>query len=329
MIKILVNNLDPANLTDFLVGANQPAIAVNISTAPENASVKWTITPLNAESGTVTPNQGTNKQFTFTPNVAAARAGLVTGSRSANTAVGYRIKVELTPTASPPVPVPAPTPTPAAAPTPAPGAATETLSADFQQDEQSILRQEYVDFSQPPPGRGDLSLHSGQFNWGNYRYVVNLAQMQARFNGSVTAYRGRNITIPAPPASPPGSHPPGGPPVPPPTPGGPPTPATVTVSIPATAGVTVTSAYRNPRRNLAAGSVHPDSRHCRGHAIDMAPDTPQNVTVNGQNVALGLHESLYPALVAAAQTQGTAFTEHNATMTPTGDPTENHVHVQW
>jgi hypothetical protein len=53
--------------------------------------------------------------------------------------------------------------------------------------------------------------------------------------------------------------------------------------------------------------------------------------VNGRprRVALSLHDVLYPALLTAAQTVGTAFAEQSATPVPIGDTRENHIHVQW
>src|SRR5689334_16053445 len=93
MIDIRVGNQPPSQFCDFLVGALQPPISVTIRTSPPGAGVAWTIRPLNAESGAVNPDTGSAKEFTFTPIVTTARAGLNSGSRKLNKAVGYLISV--------------------------------------------------------------------------------------------------------------------------------------------------------------------------------------------------------------------------------------------
>ena len=127
--------------------------------------------------------------------------------------------------------------------------------------------------------------------------------MQARFNNIVSSYRGQSVTV--------NGH---------------------VVQIPQTAGVTLASAYRNPQRNRAIGSVHVNSFHVLGRALDLIPATPVTVQVAGHPVHLGLHTHLFPALKAAAATQGTAIAETSATnQVPVGTATpipENHIHVQ-
>jgi hypothetical protein len=208
---------------------------------------------------------------------------------------------------------------------------TERATAEIQQDERSILRQEYLDFGGTPPARANLIEHNGDFNVGNYTLVLNLTEMQTKFNHAVTTYRGRTVRVQG-----------------------------QNVLIPQSAGVRVTSAYRNPRRNVAAGSLFPiTSRHVQGHAIDMAPVTPVTVTLPPrpaaprqhapaapghhapaaprpqppaqapQTVTLELHTHLYHALHAAANTQGRAIAEQGATPVPVGDRREDHIHLQW
>ena len=140
----------------------------------------WAIKPLNKYSGTVNPSAGPSKELNFTPDVTWARATLRSGSRTPNVPVGYLISVVMPS-----------------------GGRQESAIEELQQDEQSILRQEYIDFAAqpvpagmqgqapPPPARLALTLHPGQFNSGNYRYVVNLADMQARFSNIVSSYRGQ------------------------------------------------------------------------------------------------------------------------------------------
>ena len=57
---------------------------------------------------------------------------------------------------------------------------------------------------------------------------------------------------------------------------------------------------------------------------------PVTVHVAGHPVQLAPHVHLFPALAAAAATQGSAIAETNAiNVVPVGDPNENHIHVQW
>jgi len=291
MIEIRVGNLMASQFCDFLIGVGQPPISVTIRTVPPEAAIMWAIKPLNQYSGTVDPSAGSSKELRFTPDVSSARATLRAGSRTPNVPIGYLISVVL----------------------PTSGGRQESAIEEIQQDEQSILRQEYVDFAaQPvpsamvglapaPPARTALALHQGQFNKGNYRYVTNLPDMQARFNNIVNSYRGRNVIVNG-----------------------------QVVQIPQTAGVILYSAYRNPQRNRAVLSHYLDSRHVTGRALDLAPVTPVTVHVAGHPVQLAPHVHLFPALAAAAATQGSAIAETNAiNVVPVGDPNENHIHVQW
>ena len=67
-----------------------------------------------------------------------------------------------------------------------------------------------------------------------------------------------------------------------------------------------------------------------GRALDMVPVTPVTVVVSHHPVQLALHAHLYPALAAAANTQGHAIAESSAIDTvPVGSPNENHIHVEW
>jgi hypothetical protein len=290
VIEIRVNNVRASQFTDFLVGAGQPPLAVSLRPLQSGVQVvEWTVAPLGAQSGTVEPSKGTSQEFQFQPNVAAARAQLQTGSTRPNDPVGYRIAVTWKWTQESLVP--------GAGRTTAQSTATE----EIEQDEPSILRQEYVDFGGQPPARDDLTLHQGEFNVGNYRYVVNLEDMQARFDGTVNAYQGRKVTV-----------------------------NNQTVRIPRDAEVRVKSAYRNPRRNVHAGSHFPiTSHHVLGRALDLVPVTPVVVTVGKQQVTLDEHDVLYPALWGAASTQGHAIAEQGAIQVQVGSTNEDHIHVQW
>jgi hypothetical protein len=288
-IQIQVGNKPPSQFCDFLVGDGQPPISVSIRTAPQAADVMWGIKPSNKFSGTVDPSAGPSKESKFTPDATAARATLRSGSQTPNIPVGYLISVVM-----------------------ASNGRQESTIEQILQDEKSILRQEYVDFAaqpipadmvgQPPapPARSALTLHNGPFNKGNYQYVVNLGDMQARFDNIVSSYRGQSVTVNG-----------------------------QVVQIPQTAEVLLKSAYRNPQRNRFVGSHHVNSFHVLGRAMDLVPATPVTVQVAGHPVHLGLHTHLFQALRAAAATQGTAIAETGPNQVPIGDPNEDHIHVQW
>jgi hypothetical protein len=288
-IQIQVGNQPPSQFCDFLVGDGQPAISVSIRTAPQAGEIMWAIKPSNKFSGTVDPSAGPSKESKFTPDASAARATLRSGSRTPNVPIGYLISAVM-----------------------ASNGRQESTIEQILQDEKSILRQEYVDFAaQPipqgmvglppaPPARSALTLHNGPFNVGNYQYVVNLADMQGRFNNIVSAYRSQSVTVNG-----------------------------QVVQIPQTAGVTVKSAYRNPQRNRSVGSHHVNSFHVLGRALDLVPATPVTVQIAGHPVHLGLHTHLFQALAAAAATQGNAIAETGPNQVQLGDPNEDHIHVQW
>ncbi|HYV27659.1 MAG TPA: D-Ala-D-Ala carboxypeptidase family metallohydrolase [Candidatus Eisenbacteria bacterium] len=176
---------------------------------------------------------------------------------------------------------------------------SQTTLGLLQQDETDVLRQEYVDFSIPVPSRSDVvpSL-GGYFNGGPYGVQLS-ADLPNHYNAILNAYRGSTITVNG-----------------------------QSVGIPQTAPIQVTCGFRSPRINKAVGSILRDSRHMRGRALDLKPIV-FDVVVNGRRTPVSLHGSLYPALQAAAATQGFAFAEQSARPVPLGDPTENHIHVEW
>jgi hypothetical protein len=288
-IQIQVGNQPPSQFCDFLVGTGQSPISVSIRTAPQAADVMWEIKPSDKFSGTVDPSAGPSKESKFTPDAIAARATLRSGSQTPNIPVGYLISVVM-----------------------ASNGRQESTIEQILQDEKSILRQEYVDFAaQPipadmvglppaPPPRSALTLHLGAFNKGNYQYVVNLGDMQARFDNIVSSYRSQSVTVNG-----------------------------QVVQIPQTAEVLLKSAYRNPQRNRFVGSHHVNSFHVLGRALDLVPATPVTVQVAGHPVHLGLHTHLFQALKAAAATQGTAIAETGPDQVPVDDPNADHIHVQW
>ncbi|WP_169977617.1 D-Ala-D-Ala carboxypeptidase family metallohydrolase [Tautonia rosea] len=175
------------------------------------------------------------------------------------------------------------------------------------QDETDRLRQEYFDYNIPVPRRSEVVASLGPgFNRGNYGVQLSVG-LDTRYRAILAAYRGRPVTVNINGQS-------------------------YRTAIPASAPVTISSGYRNPQRNRAIGSRYPDSKHTRGRALDLVPSLVQVVVlVNGSpmRVTLPLHQVLYPALYAAASSQGTAIAEQGARPVPVGDPRENHIHVQW
>jgi hypothetical protein len=174
--------------------------------------------------------------------------------------------------------------------------------AAILQDETDTLRQEYVDFQIPLPARSDIvqSLGVG-YNKGNYGVQISVNLVE-HFNAILAKYRGSTVSVN----------------------GG-------SVSIPQDADLCVSSGFRNPRRNVAIGSKYTTgtgvSKHVLGRALDIQP-------VGRHRPPLSLHDVIFPALLNAAQTQADdpqhpAITESGAKPVQVGDPTEDHVHVQW
>lgn len=85
--------------------------------------------------------------------------------------------------------------------------------------------------------------------------------------------------------------------------------------VPADAVVTLGSGggFRCPRLHVKADSIYPvSSYHTRGRALDLVPGLCSARLSNGERRTLKgpeLHSVLYPALLRAAKTQGTAITE--------------------
>ncbi|MFT3776135.1 MAG: hypothetical protein QM820_63135 [Minicystis sp.] len=224
MIDVRFNDMVPKDFVDFLVGEGQPAINVTIKVEPAPASISWEIKPQNKVSGTLKLAKGSATSFSIAPSVASARKALKSGSRTRNEAVGYTVTVTATHL----------------------NKSVETGTFTITQDEISILRQEYIDFGGTPPARDRISLHEGSYNVGNYRYVVNLSELQDRHDRTISAYRGRAVKV-----------------------------GKTEVAVPSDASVTISSAYRNPRRNVAAGSKYPiTSHHVQGTALDSGPRRP-------------------------------------------------------
>jgi hypothetical protein len=178
---------------------------------------------------------------------------------------------------------------------------SETGLGLLLQDEIDTLRQEYFDFRTVIPDRAIVlpSLGPG-LNRGIYGVQLSV-NMPDHYDGIVRAYAGSSVVVDG-----------------------------QSVQIPAAAAcIVTTSGFRNPRRNVAAGSIYPtSSRHILGRALDLQP-VAVPVLVNGRRTVLDLHRVLYPALHRAASTQGSAIAEKGADPVPVGDSREDHIHVQW
>jgi hypothetical protein len=178
-----------------------------------------------------------------------------------------------------------------------------TATFDLTQDETDIIRQEYVDFSANPPARNEIIAPAiATFNTGNYTRIVDrglnaaLTNTQAQFQALT-----QQAAQPAPAVAAPNA--PAPPAVPPPP-------------VPAPA-IGVTSGYRNPRRNVAAGSNFPvTSRHVWGSALDLS--------VAGANAVLWAR-----LRQAGANAGNTSICEQGANQIPCSDPNVDHVHIQW
>lgn len=150
------------------------------------------------------------------------------------------------------------------------------------QDETDIIRQEYIDLGPAtPPARPSIVTPTiATFNTGNYSLIVD-GGMDNALNNTETEFQTLTPTTEVAPA------------------------------------ISVSSGYRNPRRNVAAGSQFPvTSRHVRGTALDL--------TVPGATA------TLWARLRSAGANAGnTSICEHGPTQVPCSNPSVDHVHIQW
>ena len=166
----------------------------------------------------------------------------------------------------------------------------------FRQSEADVLRQEYLDYGTAfVPGRKNVApAPEPSLNTGNYTLIAEeqpgalgglLSRLTARFN-ALLAQRGKP---------------------------------------PVDLQTLVTSAFRNPQRNRAVGSTALNSRHVRGRALDLSP---QSLEIPG----LGTEELMCLIEQAGndvAGPTGRAFTERGAaTFLDCDSPAADHVHVE-
>ncbi len=155
---------------DFLVGHKQAPIDVRIRTIPEDAAIRWAIAPDGNHSGRINPNQGTSKEFSFTPNVQGVRP-IVGADRPNFPMIGYTLTVHDE------------------------GGSRQLAQETIRQDSVSTLRQEYVDYQRltvqfglVPPVRerfGPIEALNGNFTIEEGRVVLygNYLQDNTTLNG--------------------------------------------------------------------------------------------------------------------------------------------------
>jgi hypothetical protein len=155
---------------------------------------------------------------------------------------------------------------------------------DLKQDERDIIRQEYIDLGHVrPPERGEIEEPADpRFNVGNYNLFIDRGMSDAF---RVTEANFAMLIQAATPGAP----------------------------VPA---ITIESGYRNPRRNIAAGSTKKDSRHVWGSALDL--------------VVPGATADVWEKLRQAGSDAGyTSICEDGGEPVPCNDPGVDHVHIQW
>jgi hypothetical protein len=155
-------------------------------------------------------------------------------------------------------------------------------SLDLTQDETDIIRQEYIDLGPvvPPPRSNVVAPTIATYNTGNYDLIVDGGMDNALGN---TESQFQTLT-PAQAQAP---------------------------------AIGVSSGFRNPRRNVAAGSQFPvGSKHVWGRALDL--------TIPGANATLWAR-----LRQAGANAGNTSICEDGPTQLPCNKPNVDHVHIQW
>jgi hypothetical protein len=280
------------------VGAGAVAGGV-AGVAAAGTGVKWTVRSDSANSGTGNPHTEANKEtFSFKPNPTGRPTS---GSRSPNPPIKYKVDAELN------------------------GAKT---TFDLEQDETDIIRQEYIDYGTSyKPARADIVTPSDPaFNVGNYSLIVDngldtaLSSTTSEF-ATLTQQAAAPAPTPAPTTPPTGAANPAGATAPAGAVEGAATEAAPGAAAAAAAAVpvpalSISSGYRNPQRNKAAGSVTINSRHTQGKALDL--------TVAGANA------TLWARLKKAGSNAGYySICEDGPTEKACSDANVDHVHIQW
>jgi hypothetical protein len=156
------------------------------------------------------------------------------------------------------------------------------------QDEIDILRQEYIDFQTNwIPSRNEIHLaENSAWNTGNYRYIATEAgnvfedAFNSISNSWADACQLANIENP---------------------------------------GLTLNSAYRNPRRTIAVGSPSVNSKHTLGRAMDIVP--------SGGTININTWIRLKNAAISAGYQD--SHCDNSGTWVDNNCGQANHIHVQW
>ena len=180
---------------------------------------------------------------------------------------------------------------------------------DIDQDNIDIFRQEYLDFgASPVPSRSEVVSSLGPpWNGGNYSVQLNNS-LQSQYSTIQSNYANALVLLP----------------------NGQPALFNGKKAHINNGSTVITSAFRCPRKNIAVGSQFPvSSKHVWGRALDIKPNLANGTTEGGSAVVLNLHQHLYPTLLKASSSVGTAICEAGSAQVPAGSPNEDHVHVQW
>lgn len=296
--------------------------------ATPNVPVRWTVIGLDAAKDiTGFPKNEVHNtdasglsSFSFTPEKSKAlrdnrHTAWTQGSRSANLPISFEVTAKATIYGKEYA-----------------ARLSQTSLGPLQQDESDQLRQEYYDYDTPEcgvpiPDRTEVfdSL-AGGYNVGNYSKQLS-NDLPGHYDDIVAAYHGWSITVDVQFKG---------------------KTYTATGTIPMTATVTITSGYRNPQRNKAAGSLNvcgsnkAISKHVTGSALDLVVQQVRaqvQFQVKGKTktrwVNLPVDKTLYPVLQDAAHTiVKTAICEILINGKPTQKPctmsgSGKHLHVQW
>jgi len=264
-------SLEPAQggAPSFVAPADRVVIQARVNVPELAPQIRWQVRARGpAGSPEVLSDRGAQLVF-------RARSQVDTrGSRSPNPPLEYEVSVRL----------------------PVTGAEPATPASVLRQDEEDVIRQEYVDHAMGfTPNRTQVVVPAREdFNTGNYTFIVEeqpglLEDLLLRIEGKLNETLARKVRPP------------------------------VRVNLEAW----VSSAYRNPQRNVAVGSITKKSLHLRGRALDIDP--------RGQVAGVSDEDMMCYVEAAAKQVVGTAgkvITEQGAsTILDCDSPSADHVHV--
>ncbi|HEX8705314.1 MAG TPA: D-Ala-D-Ala carboxypeptidase family metallohydrolase [Myxococcaceae bacterium] len=336
------NGGEPSQRTSFLSPGEEIAVKARLTGAPRGMEdrILWTVTPVGTHTGPAVPATHEGKEFTFKGSSAHSRDG----NRKPNPPLEYEVLATVTVDGQK-------------------MEARLPPTTFIRQDELDILRQEYADFGTSfQPTLANVSVAGRvRLNTGNYTVIVEetaggldklLREVETEVNRILnddvqerrvgTAGLRPNQVVVSPGAALPNVGPLGDT-----EPQGDDVCAGRRVNGgcagPIHAGPNgiaetrannrgtrialepfVTSAFRNPQRNRAIGSLALNSRHTRGRALDI---DPRPMKVPGKDA----RQLMCVIEVAGARWVGesNSFTERGAaTFLDCNDPVADHVHIQ-